>query len=85
MFDLAPYSGRHPGVRAILKYFDYRHLPADLSSVSEVFWGAAVNVLAEVPMDTPELTVCLRKLLEAKDCAVRARMDSLDTAVRVAP
>jgi hypothetical protein len=27
-----------------------------------------------VDLDGPELTVCLRKLLEAKDCAVRAAL-----------
>lgn len=60
----------HPAAEALLRYFKYDHLPAHLAEVSKPFAD-----LAEVVAHTlggPEATVCLRKLLEAKDCAVRA-------------
>lgn len=55
----------------ILQFFSYAHLPAPLASVSEVFYQAAMKVVQMTPRN-PERTVALRKLLEAKDCAVRA-------------
>lgn len=62
----------HPATAAILRYFEYGHLPPHLAEVSRSFrW------LAHTVADTlsgPEVTVCLRKLLEAKDCAVRAAL-----------
>ena len=66
--------GRHPAVEAIVKYFAWAHLPPHLQEVSRPF-----GELAERVADTlsgPEATVCLRKLLEAKDCAVRAALDA---------
>jgi len=39
--------------------------------VSKPFCELAQAICATVPSN-PERTVCLRKLLEAKDCAVRA-------------
>jgi len=40
-----------------------------------VFTEMASGLVDALP-DSPELTVCLRKLLEAKDCAVRALVDA---------
>lgn len=60
----------HPSTAAILAYFDYGHLPPPLQEVSASFHELAHKVAAG-PAD-PETTVALRKLLEAKDCAVRA-------------
>lgn len=57
----------------ILQFFAYDHLPAHLASVSKPFCDTAHWVVATLPQN-PERTVCLRKLLEAKDCAVRAAM-----------
>lgn len=57
----------------MLQFFAYAHLPAKLSMVSKPFCDLAEYVVATVPMN-PERTVALRKLLEAKDCAVRAMM-----------
>ena len=54
----------------LMQFFAYEHLPADLQIVSKPF-GALAARLLELP-DNPERTVALRKLLEAKDCAVRA-------------
>ncbi len=55
----------------ILKYFAYKHLPEHLQRVSEPFCKLAYDV-ANIYGDEFEVKQSLRKLLEAKDCAVRA-------------
>lgn len=55
----------------IMQFFDYSHLPHFLQVVSKPFHDLATEVVNELPRN-PERTVALRKLLEAKDCAVRA-------------
>src|SRR6516162_11881500 len=55
----------------ILKFFAYDHLREDLKGVSRPFAELAQQVVGLVPAG-PERTVSLRKLLEAKDTAVRA-------------
>jgi len=55
----------------MLQFFDYRHLPEHLQAVSKPFSELANRLATELPQN-PERTVALRKLLEAKDCAVRA-------------
>jgi len=62
----------HPSCSNLLKFFAYDHLPAHLAEVSKPFCELATTV-AET-LDGAEATVCLRKLLEAKDCAVRAKL-----------
>lgn len=64
-----------PGTNAsairILRYFAYDHLPPDLRSVSEHFYNIAAKIAHLPATDPAEQTVVLRKLLEAKDAAVR--------------
>lgn len=67
--------GRHPGVQALCRYFDYGHLPQPLQLVSMPFAQLVETLLQRVAVDSAELTAGLRKLLEAKDCAVRAALD----------
>jgi hypothetical protein len=55
----------------MLQFFSYDHLRPDLQPVSKAFAELA-HELAETLPRNPERTVALRKLLEAKDCAVRA-------------
>lgn len=55
----------------MLQFFRWEHLPANLQGVSAPF-GALANLIADTLPRNPERTVALRKLLEAKDCAVRA-------------
>lgn len=57
----------------ILRYFHYAHLPAKLQAASSVFCGLAAWIVDNLPRNA-ERTVALRKLLEAKDCAVRANV-----------
>lgn len=55
----------------MLQFFGYAHLPAHLQVVSQLFGTLAETICATLPSN-PERTVALRKLLEAKDCAIRA-------------
>lgn len=55
----------------ILQFFAFSHLPAALQDVSRPFGELAERIVAELPRN-PERTAALRKLLEAKDAAVRA-------------
>ena len=54
----------------MLQFFQYAHLPPHLQEASKDFCELAEKVVAKYPMN-PERTVTLRKLLEAKDAAVR--------------
>jgi hypothetical protein len=55
----------------MLQFFAYEHLPAHLQPTSRAFSDLAAWIAETVPRN-PERTAALRKLLEAKDCAVRA-------------
>lgn len=55
----------------MLQFFAFAHLPPHLAAVSGDFCNLAHGIVATLPRN-PERTVALRKLLEAKDCAVRA-------------
>lgn len=55
----------------MLQFFAYAHLPEHLQTVSRPFYEMAVRLVDNLPQN-PERTVALRKLLESKDCAVRA-------------
>ncbi|MEU5950334.1 hypothetical protein ABZ793_32990 [Micromonospora sp. NPDC047465] len=71
------WSDRHPATRDIARHFNYEHLPQELRDVSQQFHDLAEHLIVVLP-DSPELTAGLRKLLEAKDCAVRARKAAHD-------
>lgn len=55
----------------IMQFFKYDHLPEKLQFVSSPFARLAQSIVDTIPRN-PERTVALRKLLEAKDAAVRA-------------
>jgi len=55
----------------IMQFFSFKHLPPPLQAISRPFFEIADCVHTELP-DNPERSECLRKILEAKDCAVRA-------------
>lgn len=55
----------------MLQFFAYEHLPAHLQTVSKPFGDLARSMVESLPSNA-ERTAALRKLLEAKDCAVRA-------------
>ena len=57
----------------MLQFFGYAHLPPHLQGISQRFNEIAQEMVDTLPSN-PERTVGLRKLLEAKDCMVRARL-----------
>lgn len=58
----------------LLKYFTYAHLPTHLQEVSKPIGELAAEMNAKIP-DGAEKTAGMRKLLEAKDCLVRAYLE----------
>ena len=57
----------------IMRYFEYGHLPEALQEHSKPLCDLAVQINEVLP-DCPEKSAGLRKLLEAKDCFVRAAL-----------
>ncbi|MDF7321442.1 hypothetical protein [Proteus mirabilis] len=57
----------------IMKYFEYQHLPPHLQEVSKPIGDLAKQMDEQLP-DGAEKSAGLRKLLEAKDCFVRAKL-----------
>lgn len=55
----------------MMQFFEYSHLPEHLQKVSKPFGDLATIMEGTLP-DNPETSASLRKLLEDKDCAVRA-------------
>lgn len=55
----------------ILQFFAWAHLPVNLQNVSMPFGALAETIVSNLPRNA-ERSVALRKLLEAKDAAVRA-------------
>lgn len=56
----------------VVQFFAFEHLKPPLKDISFVFARQALFILENCPRN-PERTVALRKLLESKDAAVRAR------------
>lgn len=57
----------------IMQFFAYAHLPEHLQLISKPFGELAEVVRSTLPRN-PERSTALRKLLEAKDAAVRASL-----------
>lgn len=66
----------HPSTEAVLRFFAFDHLPEPQRDISRSCYMLASDMATELER-TPhgaELTTGLRKLLEAKDCFVRASL-----------
>ena len=61
-------------METLIRYFAYEHLTGPMREISRQFADMAINIDTTLPKGT-EKTVALRKLLEAKDAAVRAALD----------
>ena len=61
----------------ILRWFDYEHLRPPLAAVSSWFHALAHDIERDLPAGA-EKSTALRKLLEAKDAAVRAAIEGRD-------
>lgn len=66
-------EGRHPATQHFGPLFAFEHLPEHLRVVSAPCADLAEEMITALP-DGPELSAGLRKLLEAKDCFVRAAL-----------
>lgn len=62
----------NPHHQRTLRWFAYDHLPDTLAAVSAPFHDLAHQLADQPGADPTETSVALRKLLEAKDAAVRA-------------
>lgn len=58
----------------IIQHFNYKHLPVALQDISQPFHDLAHWMVDHEDLNGEELDMALRKLLEAKDCAVRSRL-----------
>ncbi len=58
----------------LMKFFEFAHLPENLQAVSRPCGELAAAMDAALD-ESAEKTVGLRKLLEAKDCFVRASLE----------
>lgn len=69
---------QHPkNVQDLVRFFDSSHLRTDLQHVVQPFEALASNMLQMIP-SSAELVNALRKLLEAKDGAVRAHLHAVE-------
>lgn len=68
----------HPATLALLRWFEYDHLPPHLRGVSREIGEVARALVSDYGLEGPEVTTGLRKLLEAKDCFVRAAVENAD-------
>ena len=68
---VAPPAPRHEATRQILRYFAFTEESAERQAITRPCWELATAMVDALP-DGQELTTGLRKLLEAKDCFVRA-------------
>lgn len=57
----------------IMNYFAFAHLPSNLQAVSKPI-GELARAMDQLLPDGAEKSAGLRKLLEAKDCFVRAKV-----------
>lgn len=64
------------GLDHFAEFFRFDHLPPHLREISAQFAGLARWLARNPSLGGPELTVAMRKLLEAKDAAVRARIQT---------
>jgi hypothetical protein len=66
-------QGLHPSIVELLRFFQHEHLPEHLKPTAKACGLLAHSMVDELPSNA-ELTTGLRKLLEAKDCFVRAAL-----------
>ncbi len=59
-------------VNYMQQFFSYKHLPEHLQTTSKQF--AELAMFLETLPKNPESQMAFRKLLEAKDCAVRSQL-----------
>lgn len=68
------WQGRHPSTTHFEPLFAFEHLPVGVLRDTSRECGLLVDRMVRALPDGPELSAGLRKLLEAKDCFVRAAL-----------
>lgn len=71
-------ENRHPSVRGVGKHLNYDEYMPHRRAVAKPFAYLAAEILDKLP-DSPELTVMLRKIVEARDCCIRAADDARES------
>jgi len=69
-------TGRHPGTRHLMRWLTPNPNLSGIASATACFHHSLAETMVRNLPDGPELTAGLRKLLEAKDCLVRAVIDA---------
>lgn len=59
---------------ALLQFFTFLHLPAELAAIAQPFAELAHRLAEAFGNDNPQAITAVQRLLEAKDCAVRAHI-----------
>lgn len=62
----------------LLRWFRSDHLSADLAIIPDAFRDLASDLLDHLPKPSAERSAGIRKLIEAKDCFVRAAVEARD-------
>lgn len=75
---------RHPSVEATVRFFEHEYLPEPLKLVAHKC-SVLKDDMLDLIEDDPEFTVGLRKLLEAKDCFVRATVAQVNRSKGLHP
>lgn len=73
----ADLTKRHPATVQVVRWFEYYHLREGLPRDTACEMQDTARWMVDELPDGPELTAGLRKLLEAKDCFVRAALDAV--------
>lgn len=81
---MAETNCEHPMPSTTAKYFAFAHLPPKLQAVSKPIGELAEKLETMLP-DGAEKSAGMRKLLEAKDCFVRASLDMPEPAASTTP
>lgn len=63
----------HEFLHPLMQYFSYQHLPPHLQEISRPLAELVAKMVRILPMNM-ETEAFIRKMLEAKDCAVRAKL-----------
>ena len=60
-----------------MQYFEFEHLPPKQAAISKEFWAVAHKLMDQIETfpDVPEAFAGFHKLIEAKDCFVRASLE----------
>lgn len=65
----------HPATEGVLRWLNYDHLPnGKLRETSKLFYDLGHYLIDDLVLEGPEATAGVRKLVEAKDCFVRAAL-----------